>query len=228
VSDWNRDLAEAISEQDLPRARAALEHGADPNRRWEAPGSSLSGSTLLTDAAVAGSEEMVALLIAHGATVAAEAPEDGSTSLHAAVEDGYTAILKRLLHTDAGPHLNTFDYLDRTPLRWAAERGDVEAARMLLNAGADVNAMNEDRVGDSALAKAVQAGQEEMVALLLRAGADPMARGWMRRTPMERAEAATRSPARVRIREMLEAAVAARTGNDMFRRDTGHPRKAGT
>jgi ankyrin repeat protein len=224
VLDWNAELEEAVSGQDLARARAALEQAADPNRRWGA-GSSFAGTTLLTDAVGAGSEEMVDLLIAHGAMVAAEVPEDGSTSLHAAVEDGQTAILRRLLKTDVGPHLGTYDYIERTPLHIAAERGDLDAARLLLAAGADVNARNEDRAGDSALADAVREGHADMVALLVQAGADPLAKGWMGLTPLDRATG-TRNPERVRIREMLGAAVAACAANSLFECDAGHPLRA--
>jgi ankyrin repeat protein len=220
-------MAEAVSQRDIDRARAARERGADPNKRLNEAAPSFRGSTLLTDAVLSGSEEMVALLVTHGAAVTAEAPEDGSTSLHIAVEYGHTAILERLLQTAVGPHLSTFDYIERTPLHCAAERGDVEAARMLLEAGADVNAANEDRAGDSALTKAVEAGRSDMVALLIKAGADPLAKGWMWLTPLDRATG-TQDPERVRIREMLEAAVRKRKHNRVFQRDAGHPRKLGT
>jgi ankyrin repeat protein len=101
--------------------------------------------------------------------VAAEAPEDGATSLHHAAEHGDRSILRRLLQTDVGPHLGTFDYIQRTPLHCAARHGDVETARMLLEAGADVNAVNDTQT--SAMHYAAQAGLDSVVTLLAEHGA---------------------------------------------------------
>lgn len=221
--DWNEELERAIGEEDAGQVRLALEHGADPNRRRD-DGLAFAGTTPLYDAVLAENADMVRLLIAHGAKVAAEAPELGSTSLHEAAEEGRPDILALLLQTDVGPHLGTFDYINRAPLHWSAARGDAESARLLLGAGADVNARNEDHAGDSALHVAVEAGHAEMVALLLEYGAEPLAEGWMWRTPLSES-AGVREPDRIRIREMLEAAVAKRSRNDTFRHDAGRPRR---
>lgn len=204
--DWDAELADAVADGDMERARAALSRGGDPNHRIPSPGSILEGATPLTDAALTEDMPMVALLVAHGAVVAAEAPELGSTSLHEAAESGNVELLELLLTTDLGPHLTTFDYIQRTPLHWAAARGHVEIARLLLDAGADVNARNEAGAEDSPLHVAVREVQEAMIAFLLSKRADPLARGWMGITPLGAAEG-TRDPARVRIREMLQAAV---------------------
>lgn len=222
ITDWNAELLEAIGEQDVERVRAALAHGADPNATYEEQ--PFRGETALYDAVFVGNEEIVEMLLERGANVAAEAPEDGATSLHIAAEHGDRSILRRLLQTDIGPHLGTFDYIERTPLHCAVRRGDVEAARMLLEAGADVNAVNEERIGESALADAAEGGWPEMVELLLVAGADPLRPGWVGKTPLDRARN-TRDPNRIRIREMLEAAVKKRADNHTFRHDTGHPRR---
>ena len=220
--DWNEELMDGIWERDAERVRAALANGADPNARFaDDDGMMFPGSTPLTWAADC-PPEIVALLIVAGATVSAEQPEDGSTSLHHAAENGNVEALRLLLATDLGPHLGTFDYVSRTPLHCAVASRSEEAARLLLEAGADVNANEEARIGDSPLREAVEKGDLPMVRLLLEHGADPLLPGWMQRTPLDMAQRGERDD-RPRIRELVEQA--ALKTEPRFQRDAGHPRR---
>ncbi len=110
-----------------------------------------------------------------------------------------------LLDYDGAAALNWFDVTDRTPLTIAVEMEDIPIARRLIEAGADVNAHNEPQIGDTALHRAAANGTLEMVELLLEAGADPTIEGWMRRTPLDRAQERKHGDG-PRIYELLEQA----------------------
>jgi ankyrin repeat protein len=222
--DWQQELTDGIAERDVERVRLALSSGADPNFHEPDDGSSFDGVTPLFWAADS-DPEIAQLLIVHGAVVSAERPTDGSTSLHEAAEAGNVECLRLLLQTDFGPHLATFDYVSRTPLHCAVRSGSLECARLLIEAGCDVNANDEPNVGDTALHDAVEAGNLPMVELLLDHGADPTIRGWMWRTPLDKAREGERDD-RPRIREIVEAAARGER-KPMFRHQSGHPRGKG-
>ena len=204
--DWNEFLHEAVAEKDIDLVRQALAHGADPNFP-EPPGASFSsfvGTTELFWAVGGGSIEVTRLLLEAGARVAAEGHSE-SSSLHTAVEDLNLPMVCLLLDYDGAAALNWFDYIDRTPLIIAVQMDSVEIARRLIEAGADVNAHNEPHIGDTALLLAAERGTVEMTALLLEAGANPRIEGWMRRTPLDRAQERKRGDG-PRIHELLEQA----------------------
>lgn len=219
--DWQEELIDGICAGDAERVQRALLNGADPNFVETDDIGTFEGITPLFWAATRDSET-ARLLIQQGATVSAERPVDGSTSLHEAAEAGNAECLRQLLTTDLGPHLGTFDYVSRTPLHCAVASGSVECARLLIGAGCDVNANDEPQIGDTALHDAVRAGNLQMVELLLQHGADPTIPGWMWLTPLDEAREGDRGD-RPRIREIVEAAARGES-KPASRHEHGHPR----
>lgn len=149
----------------LSVAGQLLKAGAKPDDCYN----STTGLYALEAAVSAGHDEVVALLLAYGASA--------STGLHAAVRARKPALVRRLLDSGADPnvvstHLHSPD--PSTPLLAAAEMGDMESARMLLDAGAA--ASNPSLLGIngfSPLQAAAAKGHRDMVALLLASGSDP-------------------------------------------------------
>jgi ankyrin repeat protein len=191
-------LFEAIRENDPEDVKKALAEGANPNARSE-------GQTALYWATFGGNGEIVRALLEAGAKVAEEL-SDESTSLHAAVEDGNRETVALLLEGDGRAALNSFDYIDRTPLMCAVEMGRLDLVRALLEAGANVNAHCEPRAGNAALHIAAANGGAAMARELLAAGADLLLPGWMRLTPLDKARGRKRPEGR-RIVEMMENAL---------------------
>lgn len=118
-------------------------------------------------------------LIDAGHSLDDEPTFEGYTLLHRAVQQGEVETVQFLLSAGCRRTLNTFDYVQHTPLIWAAEEGRLEIARLLLAAGADVNARDEENIGNTAIREAARAGDIRMVELLLSAGADSKIQGWM-------------------------------------------------
>ncbi len=205
--DWNEFLHEAVAEKDADLVRQALAQGADPNFP-EPPGDSFSsfvGTTELFWVANGGDLKIARLLLEAGAKVAAEKHSEES-SLHAAVKDANLPMVNLLLDYDGAVALDWFDYVNRTPLMIAVEMENIAIARRLLDAGADVNAHNAPRIGNAALHAAAASGTLEMVELLVQAGADPRVEGWMRLTPLDKAQERKRGDG-PRIFELLTEAV---------------------
>jgi ankyrin repeat protein len=165
---WQEDLVAAVREDDLELARIALDEGASPD------GPDEKGRTPLTRA---DSVEMVRWLLAAGAHVAAEHPQDGDTSVHRAAWRGDVARLELLLDADGRCALETFNDRGMTPLICAVEGEDVAAVTLLLDAGANIEAHHDPSGGDTALLWAVKAKSGQMVKVLLEAGADANHRG---------------------------------------------------
>jgi ankyrin repeat protein len=204
--DLTRELVEALLEDDLERAELALALGADVNGLHE-------GQTPLYWAVGPGHVERVKWALAHGACVAAEAPEDGYTSVHRAAEDGDVPIIDALLLADGRRVLGIFDYIGRTPLACAVHKGHLVAAERFIAAGSDVNAMDDSSAGDPPIVRAVEGKSEAMVRLLLVAGADPTLPGSMQLSALHRAyrwRNSTRHPELRRICELLEQWVSRR------------------
>ncbi|MDB6134676.1 MAG: hypothetical protein JWM59_2919 [Verrucomicrobiales bacterium] len=106
--------------------------------------------------------------------------EDPTDSLlHKAAAEGDLDRVNFMLDYPCPVTLETFDFVDRTPLIWASEKGHLEIVERLLEVGANPNSHNEARAGDTALRKAVRGGHHQVVAVLLKAGGDPSIRGWM-------------------------------------------------
>ncbi|KAJ7613773.1 ankyrin repeat-containing domain protein [Mycena polygramma] len=116
-----------------------------------------------------GHEEVVRLLIEHGADINA----DGGQALKAASKNGKPGIVSLLIREGADINAN-----GGCALRAASETGNAEVVKLLIEAGADVDA-NEGY----ALWSASQSGSAAVVKLLIEAGADVNAKnGWAFRT----------------------------------------------
>lgn len=99
-------------------------------------------STPLIEACDNGHEQIVELLLKHGANVNAKAA-NGNTPMHYAVQHNYTGILKLLLkyapiNGGGGLKLEEPNENGHTPLMEAASFGFVECAKLLIEAGAQV------------------------------------------------------------------------------------------
>ncbi len=169
-------------------AKKALDDGAEING-W------IDGTypTALHWAARGNNLPVIRFLLARGAKVALETPDgieqvERGYSVHYAAENGLIELLEILLNADGKEVINEFDYVSRTPLMCAVQNGHLDAARLLIDSGADVNANEEERIGETALSETAEEGTIEMIQLLLEAGADPTIEGWMRLTPINRAE----------------------------------------
>ncbi|KAL2687094.1 hypothetical protein Neosp_004646 [[Neocosmospora] mangrovei] len=130
-------------------------------------------------ATVNGHQEMVQLLLEHGANPNNVVHTSGSpshmsnnsTALYEATRLGYEDIVRLLLSSGADPDLNTDD--GRSPLVQASlnatDRG-VAIAQMLLEAGADASARGYQ--DETPLMVAARSGNVDLVKLLLRYGAN--------------------------------------------------------
>jgi ankyrin repeat protein len=135
-----------------------------------------SGWTPLMYAAECGSEEIVKLLLAHGASLKMKT-DTGWTVPMIAARSGRQNIVNLLLKSGGDQNgLSTAD------LFWASENGDLALAKKSLLSGAKVNARDVYRVvgfascensGSTPLINATAKNDLEMVKLLLKSGADP-------------------------------------------------------
>lgn len=186
-------LLAAVRQGDRRLVDDLLAAGADPNTRDRT-----STHPVLLEAAIQGSEPIVAALLKGGAAVDLTS-RDGWTALHAAAKLGRLAVVKLLVHRGANVELRTpagetaldlalaarpqnerlIHLLRRRTdepisLLSAARGGDRKTVRRLLDDGADPN--QRDDKGETVLGAAARAGQPDLVRLLLRAGADPRIR----------------------------------------------------
>ena len=149
------------SAKSLEVARLLLERGADANARAE------DGSTPLHNASMIGypgQEDILRVLLEHGADVEARRTKDDATPLHNALSHGALEVVRVLLEHGADANAWTID--GETPFRKALLRENLELVRLMLEHGADVTA--EDDYGMTALQLAVS---DEVVELLLEHGA---------------------------------------------------------
>jgi ankyrin repeat protein len=132
------------------------------------PGYTPEAQPTLAPETLAGSGEVIALLLERGARTNVK-DQMGLTPLHHAAGAGNGAALKALLAAKAD--VRAVDNAGSTPLHWAAARGRVDAAHLLLatHAGRDV----ADGEGQTPLHMAVAAGHTEVARVLLEAGAEP-------------------------------------------------------
>ena len=132
------------------------------------------GGSALHYAASDQREDIVALLIAHGAPVNAR-KNDGRTPLHMVALHAFSiecASIVRSLMT-AGANLEAVDTKKSTPLLIAVSEENIKYAEELLQWGANIDA--RDGSGCSALHRAASSGSVSMVQLLLGLGANPCA-----------------------------------------------------
>jgi ankyrin repeat protein len=136
----------------------------------------------LFSAMARGHIEVMRLLLDHGADVHAKG-RDGSTLLHNTGEPDFVKLLLA-----RGADKDARDYVGRTPLHVCAIMAWLEAAEILLEAGADVNA--RDCQGWTPLHYAALASRKgkafslDLTKMLLRYGADPGARDRDGNTPL--------------------------------------------
>ncbi|KID68192.1 Ankyrin repeat-containing domain protein, partial [Metarhizium hybridum] len=171
--------------------------------------------TALHDAAKAGLEETVWLLLTRAdATIDLE-DKTGRTALMHAAEHGHATVVLMLLKNGAdieakcrgwtalrwaanegreavvtlllerGANIEAKDCNGETPLLWAAKRGHEAVATLLLQKGANIEAADYD--GETPLSWAAKAGQEAVVKLLLARGANIEAEDYNSQTPLSRA-----------------------------------------
>nr|5AQ9_A Chain A, OFF7_DB08V4 [synthetic construct]5AQ9_C Chain C, OFF7_DB08V4 [synthetic construct] len=145
-------------------------HGSDLGRK-------------LLEAARAGQDDEVRILMANGADVNA-ADNTGTTPLHLAAYSGHLEIVEVLLKH--GADVDASDVFGYTPLHLAAYWGHLEIVEVLLKNGADVNAMDSD--GMTPLHLAAKWGYLEIVEVLLKHGADVNAQDKFGKTPFDLAD----------------------------------------
>ncbi|MBP0630020.1 MULTISPECIES: ankyrin repeat domain-containing protein [unclassified Cupriavidus] len=152
-----------------PGAGAASQPGAArPRGTARAPvrseGLSALDRNLITAAGI-GDQDMVARLLAAGATARA-ADERGRSALLAAVQSRHVEVARMLML--AGADVNHKDADANSPFLLAAASGQAEIVRLALAHGADL--ASTDRYDGTALIGASQQGHVEVVKLLLKAG----------------------------------------------------------
>lgn len=206
------DFLDAVKAEDLDGVTAALSAGADVNElgsstmtalHMAASRGSVDIALLLINAgaevnAQAGSGQglvrplhlatqfnrpaVVALLLAHGATVDATTSR-GETSLLLAAKSGYADIAEQLLQSGADPLAGEASYGD-SAIYIAAMHGFLDVVKLMVSSGVDVNLQNP-RTGETALWVAAMENQVDVVAFLLSAGADPNIANGKGQTPLQ-------------------------------------------
>ena len=127
------------------------------------------GTTALTWAP---NSEFTRALVSLGAKVSVELDE--LTSMHRAADKGLADQLKLLLtKSDGLSRLESFDFVNRTPLACAAAGGHEDALSLLLEFGANPNAYNSNDIGYTVIQFALEEGHLYIAHLLIEAGAEP-------------------------------------------------------
>ena len=135
--------------------------------------------TALHEAAYAGYQNSVLLLLTKGASVEAR-NEDNHTSLHHAAKNGHTDTVKLLL--GAGASIEAMDKDNLTPLHYAARNSHNSTVELLLTKGASIEAIDND--SGTPLHFAAQNGHTNVVEVLLGKGASIEARNIYNYTPL--------------------------------------------
>ena len=120
------------------------------------------GLTALYLAAGADADEVIPVLISHGAEIEWRRECDGQTALHNAVWHKKTAAAQALLQAGANPGVHCDK--GNTPLHMSVRRSDAQLVRSLILAGADPNAANH--LGDSSFDLAKQKNEPLILKLL--------------------------------------------------------------
>ena len=123
--------------------------------------------TSLNMAAYSGHDDVVAVLLSHGADVN-QAANDGNTPVYCATINGYNITVILLLNNGADPNKANSD--GTTPLQNAARRGHHSIVSILLSNAANINQANND--GSSPLHFAAENGHDAVVAIFIEKGAD--------------------------------------------------------
>lgn len=156
----NTALMWAIDRDDVVMVRRLLDAGADPDE--------LAGYfTPLGRAALLGHDQIVTLLLKHGANPDLKS-KDGSTPLISAASMGRLAAVRAL--AAARPDYTLFDGHGQTVLGVAAVMGYIDIVRVLLEAGVDPNMPN--KFGSTTLSMVGGPGHEALQYLLVKYGAE--------------------------------------------------------
>jgi ankyrin repeat protein len=129
---------------------------------------SSSGRTALAVASHCGNDDVVAILLHHGANTEAR-DLDGMTPLHLAASRGHYRVVQYLLQSHANVDAQE-SRNSRTPLRLASDGGHLDCCQLLLEYRAKVSA--RDKEFSTALHAAARIGDVEIVELLIKNGAD--------------------------------------------------------
>lgn len=140
----------------LDIVRHLIKCGADVNYK------NAIGEPLLMTAVVRGHQEMVELLLRHGANV--NATQAGQTSLMRAIHKGFTDIALLLMESGADIHMK--DFGKRTALWFAAKLGNATLVKALTEKGADPKVADVN--GDSPIGMAKRERHKEVWEFLSR------------------------------------------------------------
>ncbi|KAH1641903.1 hypothetical protein KXX16_003032 [Aspergillus fumigatus] len=152
------------------------------------------------EAAEAGHELMVQLLITHGIDLSFK-DTSGSTALHRAVLGGQIEVVELFLDTEADTSAR--DNSGKTALHLAAQEGEDEIAKVLLK-NSEIRDL-QDCDGWTALHWAVNNEHENTVQSLLDAGVDPGIASFDACTPLDLAEVGALETIEQMLREALAA-----------------------
>jgi ankyrin repeat protein len=154
-------FVQKASEGDVQAVKNFLIAGMDPNVRDR------EGNTAQIMAAKEGHEDIVNILIGHGADLEARDDKAGVTALMSAATRGRTEMVQLLL--DRGAEINARANDGKTALILAAFLGQADTVKLLIEKGANVNA--QDKGGRTALSLAKSFGRRNIVEMLVNAGA---------------------------------------------------------
>lgn len=168
-ADPGIELIEAVNGRDVPTVARLLAAGGDANARDE------EGVALLMLAADHEESWIAALLLDHGADVAALDPVHEEPALMSAIRAGAEEVVCLLLDRGADVKFRSASDDDNTPLLAALDPNTIEApslsvVTLLLQAGAEVNAANCN--GWTPLMLASHHKDMEVLDRLIAAGAD--------------------------------------------------------
>ena len=139
----------------------------------------IDGWPLLAIAANYNRDDIVRLLLKHGAQIDAQ-NKKGDTALLLAAYNGYVNVVRILLSAGANVDITGFD--GATSLMWASNKGYADVVKVILSHTANVDtplnphvnspSIVGTRSGDTALMLAAKGGHYKIVQLLLQHGAD--------------------------------------------------------
>ncbi|KAL4879592.1 hypothetical protein BJY04DRAFT_193206 [Aspergillus karnatakaensis] len=168
-------LMEVVATGDIEATKKLLAYGADGNAC-----TSVNAMFPLSFAAIQGREEILSLLLDHGAN-----PElrnwAGHTPLHSACVENQLTSATLLL--DRGADLESLAKSGRTPLMSSSSNAGSDVIDLLIRRGANVDAT--DSQGMTALMLAAAIGDEGNVRILLSAHADKQRRDILGRTALD-------------------------------------------